>query len=379
MKYINRALESELERRLFSGKALILYGPRQCGKTTLIRHLTAQYGDEVLWMNGDNPDTRNTLYEITTARWKRLLANKKILVLDEAQRIENVGMALKLVTDELPDIQVVASGSSSFELMNYTAKPLTGRKFEYRLFPFSFGELCEEHGLFAEKQELEKRMLFGSYPDVVANPGDEQQCLSELAGNYLFKDIYALDGLRRTSILDKLIRALALQIGSEVNCHELAGLIGTDNKTVGRYIDLLTKCYVVFPIGAYSKNLRNEIKKGFKIFFCDLGIRNAVINNFMPLDSRNDSGGMWENYVILERLKKNQNQPFPPRPFFWRTMAPQSHEVDYIEVAQGQINAWEIKYNPHTKAKIPQAFLNAYPTAQTGIVTPNNLDEFLLD
>ena len=379
MKYINRALESELERRLFSGKALILYGPRQCGKTTLIRHLTAQYGDEVLWMNGDNPDTRNTLYEITTARWKRLLANKKILVLDEAQRIENVGMALKLVTDELPDIQVVASGSSSFELMNYTAEPLTGRKFEYRLFPFSFGELCEEHGLFAEKQELEKRMLFGSYPDVVANPGDEQQCLSELAGNYLFKDIYALDGLRRTSILDKLIRALALQIGSEVNCHELAGLIGTDNKTVGRYIDLLTKCYVVFPIGAYSKNLRNEIKKGFKIFFCDLGIRNAVINNFTPLDSRNDSGGMWENYVILERLKKNQNQPFPPRPFFWRTMAPQSHEVDYIEVAQGQINAWEIKYNPHTKAKIPQTFLNAYPTAQTGIVTPDNLDEFLLD
>ena len=379
MKYINRALESELERRLFSGKALILYGPRQCGKTTLIRHLTAQYGDEVLWMNGDNPDTRNTLYEITTARWKRLLANKKILVLDEAQRIENVGMALKLVTDELPDIQVVASGSSSFELMNYTAKPLTGRKFEYRLFPFSFGELCEEHGLFAEKQELEKRMLFGSYPDVVANPGDEQQRLSELAGSYLFKDIYALGGLRRTSILDKLIRALALQIGSEVNCHELAGLIGTDNKTVERYIDLLTKCYVVFPIGAYSKNLRNEIKKGFKIFFCDLGIRNAVINNFMPLDSRNDSGGMWENYVILERLKKNQNQPFPPRPFFWRTMAPQSHEVDYIEVAQDQINAWEIKYNPHTKAKIPQTFLNAYPTAQTGIVTPDNLDEFLLD
>jgi hypothetical protein len=283
------------------------------------------------------------------------------------------------VTDELPDIQVVATGSSSFELMNCTAEPLTGRKFEYRLFPFSFGELCEEHGLFAEKQELEKRMLFGSYPDVVANPGDEQQRLSELAGSYLFKDIYALDGLRRTSILDKLIRALALQIGSEVNCHKLAGLIGTDNKTVGRYIDLLTKCYVVFPLGAYSKNLRNEIKKGFKIFFCDLGIRNAVINNFTPLDSRNDSGGMWENYVILERLKKNQNQPFPPRPFFWRTMAPQSHEVDYIEVAQGQINAWKIKYNPHTKAKIPQTFLNAYPTAQTGIVTPDNLDEFLLD
>ncbi len=274
---------------------------------------------------------------------------------------------------------VLAGGSVWMRPFTGSVYATRDRKFEYRLFPFSFGELCEEHGMFAEKQELEKRMLFGSYPDVVANPGDEQQRLSELAGSYLFKDIYALDGLRRTSILDKLIRALALQIGSEVNCHELAGLIGTDNKTVGRYIDLLTKCYVVFPLGAYSKNLRNEIKKGFKIFFCDLGIRNAVINNFTPLDSRNDSGGMWENYVILERLKKNQNQPFPPRPFFWRTMAPQSHEVVYIEVALGQINAWEIKYNPHTKAKIPQTFLNAYPTAQTGIVTPDNLDEFLLD
>ncbi|MFA6661340.1 MAG: ATP-binding protein [Bacilli bacterium] len=379
MKYIHRALEPELERRLFAGKALVLYGPRQCGKTTLIKHLTVKYGDQVLWMNGDNPDTRNTLYEITTASWKRLLGNKKILVLDEAQRVENVGMALKLVTDELPDIQVIASGSSSFELMNLTAEPLTGRKFEYRLLPFSYAELCEEHGLFAEKQEREKRMLFGSYPDVVAHPGDEQQRLSELAGSYLFKDIYALDGLRRTSILDKLIRALAMQIGSEVNYHELAGLTGTDGKTVERYIDLLTKCYIVFPLGAYSRNLRNEIKKGFKIFFCDLGIRNAVINNFTPLDSRTDAGGMWENYLILERLKKIQNQPFPPRSFFWRTMAPQSHEIDYIEEAQGQLHAWEIKWNPHQKVKIPLTFLNAYPTALTEIVTPDNFDEFLLD
>jgi len=378
MKYINRTLEPELKRRLFSGKALMLYGPRQCGKTTLIRHLTSEYGDDILWMNGDNPDTRNTLVQITTANWKRLLGHRKILVLDEAQRVENIGMALKLVTDELPDVQVIASGSSSFELMNRTAEPLTGRKFEYRLLPFSFGELCEEQGLFAEKQEREKRILFGSYPDVVANPGDEQQRLSELAGSYLFKDIYALDGLRRTSILDKLIRALAMQIGSEVSYSELAGLTGTDGKTVERYIELLTQCYIVFPLGAYSGNLRNEIKKGFKVFFYDLGIRNAVINNFTPLASRNDAGGMWENYLILERLKKNLNQPFPPRSFFWRTMAPQSHEIDYLEEAQGQLHAWEIKSNPRTKAKIPQTFLKAYPAAKTGLVTPENYDEFLL-
>lgn len=379
MQYIHRAVETELERRLFAGKALILYGPRQCGKTTLIKHLTAKYSDAVLWMNGDNPDTRNALRGITTASWKLLLGNRKIMVLDEAQRIDNVGLALKLLTDELPDIQVIATGSSSFELMNRTAEPLTGRKFEYRLFPFSFGELCEEQGLFAERQEREKRLLFGSYPDVVAHPGDEQQRLSELAGSYLFKDIYALDGLRRASILDKLVRALAMQIGSEVNYHELAGLTGTDGKTVERYLDLLAKCYIVFPLGAYSNNLRNEIKKGFKIFFCDLGIRNAVINNFTPLDSRHDAGGMWENYLILERLKKNLNQPFPPRSFFWRTMAPQNHEIDYLEEAQGQLQAWEIKSNPLAKVKIPPTFRKAYPTARTGIVTPDNYADFLLD
>lgn len=378
MKYMHRTLEPELKRRLFTGKALVLYGPRQCGKTTLLKHLTAEYGDDVLWMNGDNPDTRNTLVRITTAGWRRLLGNRKVLVLDEAQRIDHIGLSLKLVTDELPDVQPIVSGSSGFELMNRAAEPLTGRKFEYRLLPFSFGELCVEHGFFEEKQEREKRMLFGCYPDVVAHPGDEPQRLSELAGSYLFKDIYALDGLRRTGILDKLIQALAMQIGSEVNCSELAGFIGTDGKTIARYIDLLEKCYIVFPLGAYSGNLRNEIKKGFKIFFYDLGIRNAVINNFTPLASRSDAGGMWENYLILERIKKNLNQPFPPRSFFWRTMAPQNHEIDYLEETQGRLRAWEIKSNPKAKAKIPQSFLKAYPDAQTGILTPENYDDFLL-
>jgi len=379
MNYIKRALSDEISGRLFTGKAIILYGPRQCGKTTMIKHLVASYSDQVLWLNGDDPDTRQTLSGITTASWKRLLGKRSILVLDEAQRIENVGLALKLVVDELPDVQVIASGSSSFELMNRTAETLTGRKFEYQLFPFSFAELCEEHGLFAEKRERERRMLYGSYPDVVTHPGDEQQRLSELAGSYLFKDIFALEGLRRTSILDKLIRALAMQIGSEVNYQELAGLTGTDCKTIERYIDLLVKCYILFPLGAYSTNLRNEIKKSRKIYFCDLGIRNAVINNFTSLDSRTDAGGMWENYLIIERFKKIRNLPFPPRTFFWRTLAPQSHEIDYLEEAQGQLYAWEIKLRPNSKARIPRAFLKAYPNAVTNILTPDYFDHFLLD
>ena len=378
MVYIPRNLETVLAKRLFQGKALILYGPRQCGKTTLVKHLLAPYDKEVLWLNGDNPDTKNLLTGISAAAWKRIIGSRKIVVVDEAQRIENIGISLKLVIDEFPAVQVIATGSSSFELMNRTAEPLTGRKFEYRLLPLSFGELCDFYGNFEEKQERERRMLYGSYPDIISHPGDEQSRLEELAGSYLFKDIYSLDGLKKSSLVEKLISAVALQLGSEISFNELAGLVGTDNRTVERYIDLLSKCYIVFPLRAYSRNLRNEIKKGIKIYFYDLWIRNAVINNFSPLARRTDAGGMWENYLILERLKRNINRPFRPHAFFWRTQAPMNQEIDYLEEGNGKLQAWEIKSNPQVKAKIPLTFRNAYPDAETGILTPENYDDFLL-
>lgn len=378
MKYIKRTIEDDLQQNFFKGKAVIIYGPRQCGKTTMLKHLVEKQKNDVLWLNGDNPDTKNLLANITSSIWRRITAKKKIVVVDEAQAIENIGIALKLIIDEMPDIQLIATGSSSFELMNKTAEPLTGRKFEYRLLPFSFAELCENHGFFEEKQERERRMLFGSYPDIVANPGDEPRRLEELAGSYLFKDIYALDGLRKSSLVEKLISALAMQLGSEVSCNELAGLIGTDNKTVERYLDLLYKCYIIFPLRSYSRNLRNEIKKSFKVYFYDLGIRNAVINNFSPLGSRTDAGGMWENYLILERLKKNINIPFRPNMFFWRTRAPQNSEIDYVEEKDGRLYAYEIKSNPLTKAKIPQAFLNAYPSSEVAVISPENYEDFIL-
>lgn len=378
MAYVPRRLESVLAAELFQGKALLLYGPRQSGKTTLVKHLLSQYDGDVLWLNGDNPDTKNLLTGITAATWKRIIGSRKILVVDEAQRIENIGIALKLVIDELPSVQVIATGSSSFELMSKTAEPLTGRKFEYRLLPLSYGELGGFHGFFEEKSERERRMLYGSYPDVVNHPGDEQRRLEELAGSYLFKDIYALDGLKKSSLVEKIVSAVALQLGSEVSFNELAGLVGTDNRTVERYVDLLAKCYIVFPLKAYSGNLRNEIKKGLKIYFYDLGIRNAVINNFSPLASRADAGGMWENYLILERLKHLINRPFRPRSFFWRTRAPLNQEIDYLEAADGKLRAWEIKSHPQSKAKIPPTFLRAYPEAETAVLTPENYDDFLL-
>ncbi len=380
MNYIKRTLEDKLRRRFFGGKALILYGPRQSGKTTLVKHLVSELpAEDVLWLNGDNPDVRARLSGISTAAWRLLLGKRRLLVVDEAQHIDGIGMALKLVIDDIPEVQVIATGSSAFELMNRTAEPLTGRKYEYRLPPLTFGELVAARGLLEETQERERRLLFGSYPDVVAHPGEEPYLLSEIAGSYLFKDIYALDGLKKTSALDRLVRALAFQIGSEVSLGELAGLVGMDVKTVDRYIDLLAKCYIVHPLGAFSRNLRNEIKKGFKVYFYDLGIRNAVIGNFSPIASRSDAGHMWENYLIMERVKLNANHPFPPRQFFWRTMAPKSNEIDYLEEADGKLKAWEIKSDTDSTAKIPRTFKNAYPDAETGIITPRNYDSFLLE
>ena len=378
MKYIKRDLEKDISRRLFSGKAIIVYGPRQCGKTTMIRHITEKWADDVLWLNGDSPDIRDELENVTVSRWKLILGSRKILVLDEAQRVSNVGLALKLLIDEMPEIQVIASGSSSFELADKTSEPLTGRKFEYRLLPLSFHEMVNRNGLLQEKQLLEHRLLYGCYPDIVTHPEDSERLLSELVNSYLFKDIYALEGLKRTRILDNLVKALALQIGSEVNLNELSGLTGTDRKTVEKYIDLLEKTYVVFSLPAFSGNLRNEIRKGKKIYFYDLGVRNAVLGNFCRTGSRTDQGGMWENYLILERLKKTLNQPFQPQRFFWRTAAPQGNEVDYLEKTSAALHAWEIKWNPKTTAKIPLSFRNAYPKAQTGILTPADYDHFLL-
>ena len=379
MNYIARTIEPELERKFFGGKAMIVYGPRQSGKTTMIRHLVSKYGrDNVLWLNGDDPAVRARVTGISTEGWRLLLGKRRILVIDEAQHVDGIGMALKLVADEIPEVQIIASGSSAFELMNRMAEPLTGRKLEYRLLPLSFSELASAAGVLAETQNMERRLLYGSYPDVVAHPGDEQALLSELAGSYLFKDIYAMDGIRKSGGLDRLVRALALQIGSEVSRNELAGLTGLDIKTVDKYLDLLIKCYVVYRLGAFSGNLRNEIKKGCKVYFYDLGIRNAVIGSFSPLTARTDAGHMWENYLVMERMKRNINRPFPPRPFFWRTQAPKSQEIDYIEEEAGQLRAWEMKLNPAAKAKIPLTFLRAYPNAETGIVTPSNYEKFLL-
>ena len=376
MRYILRSIEPDIQNRLFSGKAIIVYGPRQSGKTTMIKHIIEAHGDDTLWLNGDSPDIKDMLENVTVTKWKAILGNKKIVVIDEAQRITNIGLSMKLLVDELPEIQLIATGSSAFELAEKTSEPLTGRKFEYHLLPLSFAEMCAKHGLLEEKRALEQRMLYGSYPEIVSKPHDEQKLLSMLAGSYLYKDLLMLESIKKPQLLDKLIRAVALQIGSEVSTSEIAKLIGADNKTVDKYIDLLEKAYVIFTLPAFSRNARKEIRKSRKIFFYDLGIRNAVLGNFVPLSSRTDLGGLWENYLILERIKLQCNQAFPPRHYFWRTT--DQKEVDYLEESNDTLSAWEFKWKKNSKGKIPLAFTNAYPKARTTFITNVNYDEFLL-
>ena len=376
--YITRTLSKQIESNLFKGRAIMLYGPRQAGKTTLLKNLISKYDKKTIWLNADNPDVREELTNVTLAKWRKIVGKKKVVVIDEAQRVNNIGLSLKIALDEIKDIQIIATGSSSFELMSEITEPLTGRKYEYKLLPFSFSELVDNSDYITEKQSIESRLLFGSYPSVITNPGEEQLILSELTNSYLFKDIFAIDGIKKASVFDKLVKALALQIGSEVSYTELASLVSIDRKTVEKYIDLLEKCFVVFSLPAFSGNMRNEIKKGRKIYFYDLGIRNAIIGNFTSLSARQDVGNMWENYLISERIKKNLNKPFPSKSYFWRIIGKQNSEIDYIESGSNKLSAWEIKWNKASKAKIPLTFKNAYPDAETQILTPSNYYEFLL-
>ncbi|EIJ35586.1 ATP-binding protein [Thiothrix nivea] len=376
---IKRTLFPELQRRMFQGKAILLMGSRQVGKTTLAHSLLAEFNEPVLEFNGDEPDTRELLANTTSARLKALTGKYKIIFIDEAQRIENIGLTLKLFTDQLPHVQVIATGSSSFDLANKINEPLTGRKFEYELYPLSFVEMAEHHGYLAEKRQLPQRLVYGYYPEVVARTGsgDSAQILKLLAGSYLYKDLLSLDGIRKPQLLDKLVKAIALQLGSEVSFNELAQLIDTNAHTVEKYIDLLEKAYVLFRLPAFSNNARNEIKKGRKIYFYDNGIRNALIGNLNPLEQRTDAGALWENFLISERMKylAYQQDLLFTRRYFWRTT--QQQEVDYLEDRGGKLYAWEFKWNPKAKVKFPLTFTNAYPDCITGRVDPNNFDTFI--
>jgi hypothetical protein len=372
---IKRTLQKQLEEKLFKGKLILIFGPRQSGKTTLIKELVSTY-DDVLLLNGDEADVREELHNTTSTRIKTIIAKNKIVVIDEAQRIPDIGLTLKLMVDTLPNVQVIASGSSAFELANRVNEPLTGRKYEFMLFPFSFGELVDHHGILEEKRLLDHRLVFGSYPEIVMKQQEEKELLRLLTSSYLYKDLFSLEHMQKPAVLEKIVKSLALQIGSEVSYNEIGQMVGANNETVEKYVTLLEQAYVVFRVPAFGKNVRNEIKKGKKIYFYDNGIRNAVIGNFTALRSRSDIGVLWENYVLSERIKLLRYSGSDARPFFWRTT--QQQEIDYVEDRNGVLSAFEIKWNEKRKWKFPKTFMQNYPVAHHGIITPGTMEEFCL-
>ena len=371
---ISRQLQQQITKRLGKGKIILLLGARQVGKTTLVQSIAQQADKPALWLVGDEPDVRAMLQNTTSTQLKSLIGKNQLVIIDEAQRIENIGITLKLIADHIKDVQVIATGSSSFELADKITEPLTGRKFEFLLYPLSVKELIDHFGLLEERRMLEHRMIYGMYPEVINHPGEEKDVLSELTNSYLYKDLLALEQVKKPVLLEKLLTALALQIGRQVSYHELGQLVGADNQTVERYIDFLEKAFIIFRLQALSRNLRNEIKKSRKVYFYDTGIRNAVIKKFQPLALREDTGVLWENFAIVERQKINHNSGRWVNHWFWRTHAQQ--EIDYIEEGE-KMSAFEFKWNPKKKVGFPRPFLQAYPDSETTIITPENYLDFL--
>jgi predicted AAA+ superfamily ATPase len=373
---VSRILQAEIEKNLFKKKVILILGPRQIGKTTLLKEVIKNCTEKSLWLNADESDIRITLESATTStQLLQLLGNAKLIVIDEAQQIENIGLKLKLIVDTNPDLQIIATGSSAFELLQKSNEPLTGRKKEYYLYPISFLEMVNHTSLLSEKRLLENRLIYGCYPEVINNPGNEKEVLKEIANSYLYKDVLRYEGIKKSMMLDKLLVALALQVGSEVSYNELAKTIGNINSaTVEKYIDLLEKAFVVYKLPALSRNLRNEIKKGKKIYFYDNGILNTIINNFNPLELRNDKGALWENFLMSERKKKNSYSKHYCNTYFWRTF--DQSEVDYIEEYDGALHIYEFKWKTKKK-KVPSSILNAYTISSTEIIDITNYETFI--
>ncbi len=372
---IRRKLENIIEQKIGKGKAILILGARQTGKTTLIKEIANKSQIETLYLNADLPVVQQQLQYPGIVELKQLIGNAKMVFIDEAQRIQNIGITLKIVVDELPEVQLIVTGSSAFELTSEVNEPLTGRKYEYRLFPVSWIEMVEHSNYLESVSQLNQRLIFGMYPDVIQNLGNEKEILFNLTESYLFKDIYTFRQIRKPEFLQKLLQALAFQVGSEVSYNELSNLLQIDRKTIIHYVDLLEKAFIIFRLPAFSRNFRKELSSKIKIYFYDTGVRNALINDFRPLDFRNDKGALWENFLISERLKSNHYALRRVNSYFWRTH--QKSEIDYIEEADGKLDVFEFKWSPKTGFKIPKSFSDNYAVRQTELISHKNFHQFL--
>ena len=373
---ITRDLQAVIERQLFKGKVIVIYGPRRVGKTTLARQLVDHHPHS-RYINCELLENKISLETTSSYALRGFLGNYRLILLDEAQQINDIGRVLKIIADTFPEIQLIATGSSSFELGNRVSESLTGRSREYFLFPFSLNELANNKDRITVNAGIDSFLRFGLYPEVYGKTEEEAiEELSQISSNYLYKDVLHFELIKRPNLLINLLNALALQIGSEVSMNELSRMLGETVPTIQRYIELLEKAFVIFRLRSFSRNLRKEIAKGYKIYFYDLGIRNALIRNFNPLNLRNDTGTLWENFCMVERMKFNMNRRRFVNSWFWRTY--DQKEVDYIEEEAGKIIAVEFKYKSTGKSRGIKEFQNAYPDISSLVVTRDNIWEFVV-
>ena len=370
---IKRTLFEVIHQKPFKNKAIILLGPRQVGKTTLILEILKD--QEYLFLNGDDSSTRELLLNVSTSKLKSLIGKYKFIFIDEAQRISEIGLTLKLITDQFKNVQLLVSGSSALEINNSMQESLTGRKFEYIMYPISWEEFENNAGYLEAIQQLQERLIFGMYPDVINNRPDAAEVLKELTNSYLYKDVLSLMGIRKPELLDKLLKALALQLGNEVSYNELANLLEIDKTTVAKYIDLLEKSFIIFRLNSFSRNQRNEIKNNRKIYFYDNGIRNVIINNLNSFELRTDKGALWENFLISERIKGQAYHKLYANNYFWRTI--QKQEIDFIEESNGRLKAYEFKWRNSSKRSIPKSFTENYK-AEGKVIDKDNFRDFIL-
>lgn len=374
MEYF-RLIRNKLEENLFQGRVLILYGARRVGKTTLVQEIFKKY-PRSKYFDFEDPQERALFSDAGVDRLKLILQGYDLAVFDEAQKFGQIGQLLKLIHDHLPEVQVIATGSSSFDLANNLNEPLTGRKWEFKLFPLSVSEISKNKDASYLLKNLEEFLVYGTYPAVMdVGLNQKQQVLKELTKSYLFKDIFSLQDVRDPESLEKLVQLLAFQVGQQVSFHELGTQLKIKQETVAKYIRLLEMSFVIFRLPSFSRNLRREISKSRKIYFYDLGLRNALINNFNPLSLRNDHGALWENFCILERMKYLEYKQETANYYFWRNY--QKQEIDYIEEASGVLHAFEFKWTDRKKVKLPKSFAEAYPNHTFQAVTPENWLGFL--
>ena len=372
MEFVKRSITKSLISNLKPNKVIVLLGSRRTGKTVLLKHILKTIDEKHLFLDGDDFTTLTLFQPRTIENFKSFLGDTKLLVIDEAQQIPELGKALKLIVDHIEDIKVIITGSSAFDISNKIGEPLTGRKVTYLLFPFSQTEFNRIETVAETSGRLKERLILGSYPELyqISNRNEKIRYLKDLISSYLMKDILSFEGIRNADKILNLLRLIAFQIGKEVSLHELGRQLGMHKNTVEKYLDLLSKTFIIFGVKAFSRNLRNEISKSKRWYFHDNGIRNILIENVNDLSLRNDVGELWENYIVSERVKFQNNNQILVSNYFWRTY--QQQEIDWIEERDGKLFAYEMKWNPNKKVKIPNGWKSAYPDSEFKVITPKN-------